>query len=451
MATSSSGFITDALPALVCYLDVQQRYQFLNSAHEEWFGIPRSQFDGRTLRDVVDEPAYATMLPYIQRTLEGEDCTFEATLRPRGAATRHTRMTFSPHRNFSGQVEGFVALVTDVTAHKLSEGRNRLLADASKLARRLLRLPDRASSGRRARCARARRLVPIDISERGPDWPRFTGRASRRRPHVARARRAALSEPRSSRRDPERDDRVDQLAALSGGEPFEASDAGVIEELARRIALAVENAHLFDEAKRAVRLRDEFMSIASHELRTPLTALSLDLEIVRRHLERQNAEARTLERVNKVSMHLGRLNHLVGTLLDVSQIEAGRLAIHTEAMDLRVAVGEVIDRFTAQAARSKCDLRAHLPSEPVNGVWDPSRVDQILTNLLSNAVRYAPGGPIDIQLRARPGAGHPDGARSRSRHSPRGPGAHLRAFRARGVEARGSAALGWASGSRARS
>ena len=127
------SFITDALPALVCYLDTEERYQFLNTAHEVWFGIPRSQFNGRTLRDFVDEQAYATMLPYITRTLEGESCTFEATLSGRGTAPRHTRVTFSPHRNFSGRVEGFVALMTDVTEHKLSEGRNRLLADASKL------------------------------------------------------------------------------------------------------------------------------------------------------------------------------------------------------------------------------------------------------------------------------------------------------------------------------
>jgi PAS domain-containing protein len=74
------SFITDALPALVCYLDTSQRYQFLNLAHEEWFGIPRSQFYGRTLQDIVDEQAYATMLPY-----SSGPWTARAPSRPRSA------------------------------------------------------------------------------------------------------------------------------------------------------------------------------------------------------------------------------------------------------------------------------------------------------------------------------------------------------------------------------
>ena len=89
----------------------------------------------------------------------------------------------------------------------------------------------------------------------------------------------------------------------------------------------MENAHLFGEAQRAIRVRDEFMSMASHELRTPLTALALDLEVLTRLLERQATEPRTMQRANKLTSHLGRLTQLVLTLLDVSQIEAGRLAI----------------------------------------------------------------------------------------------------------------------------
>jgi PAS domain S-box-containing protein len=402
------SFITDALPALVAYLDAQQRYHFLNSAHEVWFGVPRSQFSGRTLRDFFDAEAYATMLPYITRTLGGETCAFEATIRRPGAPARHTRITFSPNRNFSGEVEGFVALVTDETEHKQSEGRNRLLADASEVLgasfdheTTLPRVAELVVRGMAGACR-------IELDGRGGDGTPFAvevpgGETAPTAGAGDRAPDPLLQFEAPIRILGETVGRI-RLRRAPGGQRFEAADFAVGEELARRIALAVQNAHLYGEAQRAIRVRDEFMSIASHELRTPLTALALDVEILRRQLDREGGDPRAIQRVNKVDGHLGRLRQLVGTLLDVSQIEAGRLAIAAEALDLRVAVGEVIDRFTEQAARSKCQLRASLPAGPVEGVWDRSRIDQILTNLVGNAVRYAPGKPIDIELVEAPGS-----------------------------------------------
>jgi PAS domain S-box-containing protein len=396
------NFITDALPALVCYLDAQQRYQFLNNAHEVWFGVPRSQFSGRTLRDFVDEQAYATMLPYITRTLNGETCAFEAIIRRRGTPPRHTRITFSPHRNFSGEVEGFVALMTDVTDHKLSEGRNRLLADASKLLgssfdyqttlRRVAELV--VAAGHADGCR-------VEVGARGGEWTPFAVEVPDGAPPSPAAAAPSLEAPVRIL-----DETVGRLTLRRspGAQSFEPPDRALAEELARRIALAVQGAQLYSEAQRAIRVRDEFMSIASHELRTPLTAVALDLEMLRRTLGRQGSDPRTMQRVSKVDAHLGRLSQLVGTLLDVAQIEAGRLAIAPEALDLRVAVSEVIERFWEQAARSNCELRPRLPVDPVQGKWDRSRIDQVLTNLLANAVRYAPGKPIDIELARGPGA-----------------------------------------------
>jgi PAS domain S-box-containing protein len=398
------GFITDALPALVCYLDREGRYQYLNQAHEDWFGIARSQLSDRTLRDVLDPQAYQTMLPYINRTLDGESCTFEATIGGRtNTPARHTRVTFSPHRNFSGQVEGFVALITDVTEHKLGQERNRLLADASNVlgssfeyATTLRRVAELVVPALADRCeitigASGGHGAAVGIVH--PEEPAGVAHA----PGAAQDPLLVFTAPVMIHRDT-----VGHitLARSPRRQRFEAADLAVAEELARRIALAVENAHLYGEAQRAIRLRDEFMSIASHELRTPLTALSLDLEVMLRLLERQGSEARTMQRANKLSAHLGRLKQLVLTLLDVSQIEAGRLAIQLEAMDLRIVAGEVIDRFTEQAAQSQCEIRARLPAAPIEGSWDRLRIDQVLTNLLSNAIRYAPGRPIDVELDA---------------------------------------------------
>jgi signal transduction histidine kinase len=150
-------------------------------------------------------------------------------------------------------------------------------------------------------------------------------------------------------------------------------------------------------AEQAIRVRDEFLSIASHELRTPLTALQLQLETMRDALGELDRTA-VATRLAKAEKQTGRLGKLIANLLDVSRIVSGKLQLELEEFDVAEAVREVMDRFHEEAKRAGCEIE--LAAEPARGKWDRVRVEQVVTNLLSNAIKYAPGQPIHIEVRA---------------------------------------------------
>jgi len=158
------------------------------------------------------------------------------------------------------------------------------------------------------------------------------------------------------------------------------------------------------ELREAVRARDEFLSIASHELRTPLTSLQLQLEGLLRTLDRKPEQALSSGRIassaTMAKTQSLRLVTLVNQLLDVSRIAAGRLVLEYEDdVDIAAVAEEVVDRYRALAAQSGTVLTLRSPAKGVmRGAWDRSRVDQVLTNLVSNAVKYGAGKPVEIDM-----------------------------------------------------
>jgi PAS domain S-box-containing protein len=157
------------------------------------------------------------------------------------------------------------------------------------------------------------------------------------------------------------------------------------------------------EARRAVAVRDEFLSVASHELRTPLTALSLSLQSLLRNLRRGRPAPENLaERLEGLRSQSGRLERLIEQLLDVTRIEGGRLAIEPQDADLAAVVREAGARMEGEAKRAGCELRLDL-CDAVQGVWDVFRLEQVVTNLLTNAIKYGAGRPIDVLVREGPG------------------------------------------------
>jgi signal transduction histidine kinase len=156
------------------------------------------------------------------------------------------------------------------------------------------------------------------------------------------------------------------------------------------------------EAKEAIQARDEFLSIASHELRTPLSALVLQLARLQRALRAE--ESRTppemlTEKIDKAVKATGRLTTLVDSLLDVSRIASGRLQLQPEDSDLAEVARDLVERVADAARRAGCELRCHIEA-PIRGLWDRGRVEQILDNLLSNAMKYGPDQPIEVTVTA---------------------------------------------------
>jgi PAS domain S-box-containing protein len=148
-------------------------------------------------------------------------------------------------------------------------------------------------------------------------------------------------------------------------------------------------------AEEAVRVRDEFVFTAGHELKTPLTSLLLQIEVMKRKLP-WGTSPDMRERLDKITHGGTRLQKLIEQLLDVSLITAGRLMLEPERFDLLELLREVISRFEEPDHSSgQITMKG---STALAGVWDRSRIDQVLTNLVSNAVKYGLGRPIEIEI-----------------------------------------------------
>jgi two-component system, sensor histidine kinase len=147
-----------------------------------------------------------------------------------------------------------------------------------------------------------------------------------------------------------------------------------------------------EEAKRAIFARDEFLSIASHELRTPLTALKLRLQSVQ---HAKDLPEKAQHRLDNAVHQTERLERLIENLLDVSRITTGHLELQIEPFDLSEMAQEVTERFREQAARGGTPVELNAPA-PVLGKWDRLRLEQVVTNLLSNALKFGEGRPIGV-------------------------------------------------------
>ncbi|MFZ4877680.1 hybrid sensor histidine kinase/response regulator [Janthinobacterium sp. Mn2066] len=157
------------------------------------------------------------------------------------------------------------------------------------------------------------------------------------------------------------------------------------------------------ELQRSLRMRDEFMSMVAHELRTPLNTLFLETQMRTLNLERDNLSAFAPDKLQKMVERDGRqirsMVRLIDDMLDVSRISSGKLSIRREAVDLSALVRRLADDLSPYAASTGSTLQVHT-LEHITGYWDAFRVEQIVVNLISNALRYGEGKPVGISLAA---------------------------------------------------
>lgn len=181
-----------------------------------------------------------------------------------------------------------------------------------------------------------------------------------------------------------------------------SQDLAMCEELSHRCGIALDNAMLLRSAEDAIRAREEFLAVASHEVKTPLTPLRLKLQKLQRLAAGGSVVSRAdVERaVEGADEHVSRLVALMDDLLDVSRIARQGLRLSFGPTDLESAVRDAVERHGSDLSRAGCHVSLALPRGVV-GSWDRPRIEQILSNLLLNAVKYAPGR-IDVAAEADP-------------------------------------------------
>jgi PAS domain S-box-containing protein len=151
-------------------------------------------------------------------------------------------------------------------------------------------------------------------------------------------------------------------------------------------------------AEEAIRLRDEFLSLASHELKTPLTVLQLQLDMLTARMDA--SDAKLALKLRRASQSSERLGNVVESLLDVSRIATGRFALGLKQFDLVENAAVIIEALRPAAAHAGSELSLEAEHSVV-GTWDPLRLEQVLTNLLSNAIKYGAGSAIRVSVQRR--------------------------------------------------
>ena len=186
------------------------------------------------------------------------------------------------------------------------------------------------------------------------------------------------------------------LANRASAREFGSEDLQFAEELATRAAMTVENSRAYEDARRANRVKDDFLATLSHELRTPLNAILGYARMLRTGAVHEERKGHALLVVERNALALAQI---VGDVLDVSRIVAGKLRLSLQPVDLREVIVDAADTVS-QDARAR-DVRLTVPEtrDPIEVHGDAARLQQVIWNLLSNAIKFTPpGGEVRVAV-----------------------------------------------------
>jgi signal transduction histidine kinase len=182
------------------------------------------------------------------------------------------------------------------------------------------------------------------------------------------------------------------VAARSDRTPFNDEEQQVITSFAYQLGIAADNARLFEAQQEALQVKDQFLSIVSHELRTPLTTIKGYAQMLHRRLIHDSDGERF---AGNIDAQVSRLSRLVDDLLDVTRFARGQFELRQQRVELRPILEDVVARF--RVVSPSHSLRLELDDDSYQGFWDRDRLEQVMNNLVSNAVKYSPnGGEVTI-------------------------------------------------------
>jgi PAS domain S-box-containing protein/excisionase family DNA binding protein len=384
------------------------RIIWANHAELELLGYTADEYIGRSITEFhADQDVITDILNRLRAGEELRD--YEATLRAKDGSLKHVLINSSVYRE-DGRFVHSRCFTRDITAWRQAEEASRRLAaivassDDAIIGKTLDgTVTDWNQGAERLYGYTAEEMVGQPISmliplDRPDEFPSIMNRLRRgeRIDHFETerickdGRRLTVSVTISPVRD--LSGRIVGASAIAR----DVSERKMIER--EREALLAREREAHAEAAAALRLRDEFLSVAAHELRTPLASLKAHAQVAMRRLERsgQLEPERVAEALKAMASQSDKLNRLLGHLLDISRINAGKLILDVQQVDLVAMVEEVVKNARTRNSTHQITLTAP-PALDVEA--DSLRLEQVLTNLLDNAMKYsAEGSPIEIDV-----------------------------------------------------
>ncbi len=436
--------------------DLRGVVQSCNAAAERIFGYPASELVGRPITILIPPERLSEEVEILGRLVRGERIEHFETVRvAKDGRLVDVSLTISPIRDASGRVTGASKVARDITDRKRADAAlrraqqvARFLANASVVltdlsdSRSILlkagslsvpffadwcavdvlredggldRLVVTHHEPRKADLAHeiAGRWLPLPSDAMGPGWVVHTGRPEivedirdgdvlswvRDREHgriLAELGFASyISVPVKWLKQP----RAALTFAIGGpGRRYDSGDLRVAEDLAHRTGVAVENAVLYRSALEADRRKDDFLAILSHELRTPLNAIVGWSQILREGPTEPDILKKALDTIHRNAQVQ---TQLISDLLDISRISTGKMRLDVRAVDLKAVIDAAIDALRPAAAARSVQIDTVLDEEagPLSG--DPGRLQQVVGNLVANAIKFVlPGGRVRVRTEA---------------------------------------------------
>lgn len=443
-AESRIRSVVDTVIDGIITIDERGIVDSFNPAAERIFGYSSAEVRGRNIRMLMPEPYHSEHDGYVANYLRTGDAKIigigrEVTGQRKDGSTFPLDLAVSEFR--LGQRRFFTGIVRDITSRKQTELSLRFLAEASRSLASLvdykstlqkvahLAVPDFADWCTVDMVGADGLLERMTVTHKDPAKVQLAEELSRRYPPDPNASQGAMSVLRTGKselavgisdsmlEEAARDDdhlrilrelklhsyisvplkakqaTLGVITFVSGesGRVYGPDDLAMAEDLARRAAIAIENARLYQQVREADRRKDEFLAMLAHELRNPLAPIRSGLDILTMDTDR---DPETVRLMQEQVEHMVRL---VDDLLDVSRIMQGKVELRREPVELAVLVKRSVEVVRPRIEGHQQELVVSLPEHPIWLDADPVRLVQVIENLLNNASKYMDaGGQIDL-------------------------------------------------------
>lgn len=390
--------VTDSLPAVVTYIDGDGQYRFHNRTLSDWFGLDSSEVIGRKVAEVLGEKAYQSVRPMMERAFRGETVHFEADMPYERGGERAVEVCYAPDIRADGSVEGFVGLIHDVSERRRaasalseSEARLRQLISLMPMAVYTCDAEGRITFFNKQAAALWGRSPTI-----GDEDEKFCGSFRLWKPdgspvlHCETPMAAAIANGTSCRNVPVVVERPDgtritvsvNIDPLNGSEGERLGAINVFEDVTERVQ-AVE------ALKQADRRKDEFLAMLAHELRNPLAPIRTGIQVIQLCGDDRETAAATIAMMDRQVVQLVRL---IDDLLDISRITRGKIQLRSEECELGPILSSAIESSRPLIEEAGLELTVSTPRRRVELLADPTRLAQVVSNLLTNSAKYTDRG-----------------------------------------------------------